>query len=218
VKPISASLLALSVLALLGCGHIANAQVTFYPNDATINTAVLGEVYIGQDDQRNPSSPTVNLVDPGSISGFAYTFNSSKFNISGGSIVGSINSSDTSLVTITGGSIGNGLQVDDSSVVNVRGGSFGADLYANDTSAINFFGTNLQAMQIADLGTIIGYALSGTLADGTDISDRQLFVQNTASFTLNNTPGPAVPEPGSFALLCGLGVMGAGLLRRKRSR
>lgn len=213
MKPITISIV---TLALFSIGHAARAQVNFYPNDATIATAVLGEVYIGQDAQRNPSSPTVNLVTPGSISGFAYTYNSSQFNVSGGSIVGSINASDNSIVTITGGSIGNGLQADDSSVMNLRGGTFGADLYANDTSAIHLFGSNLQATVAVNLGSITAYALAGTLADGTDISNRQLFVQNTASFSLTNVPSPNVPEPGSLALLCGLAVMGNSLLCRKR--
>ena len=67
MKPISAYLLALSTLALLGCSHTAYAQVNFFPNDATIDTALLGEVYIGQDESHNPSSrPSTSSLEAAS--------------------------------------------------------------------------------------------------------------------------------------------------------
>ena len=90
MKPITACLLALSTLTLLGQSRSAHAQATFFPNDATINYAIAGEADIGEDDDgnqsdsnNNPYNPTVSLVTGGSISGVTNVWNGSVFNMSG---------------------------------------------------------------------------------------------------------------------------------------
>jgi hypothetical protein len=274
MKSITAGLV---TLALFSLGRAARTQTTFFPNDATINYAV-GNAIVGYDQDGNSFSPTVSLVNGGSISDAASIFNASVFNMSGGSIGGSgLNANDTSQVfisggniggnnglfannssqvtisggsidnyviaqdtsimtvtggqisslsasgtstlTISGGSIGSGTSASGNSTINLHGGNPGAGLQAQDSSRFNIFGHNLQATLTDQNGDVKTYLLSGTLADGTDLSNRFLTISGTGSYTLNSIGGaPPVPEPGSLTLLCGLGVMGAGLLRRKRRR
>ena len=279
MKPITACLLALSTLTLLGQSRSAHAQATFFPNDATINYAIAGEADIGEDDDgnqsdsnNNPYNPTVSLVTGGSISGVTNVWNGSVFNMSGGStgtdanfdsvftygtstanisggtIAGGVYAATSSVVNFSGGDIlasssvqAEGLYADINSTINITGGTNavglnaaaqgtfnirggallpGAQLYAQDSSTLNFFGNNLKARLTSTLGGVDTYTLSGTLTDGSDLAGIQMIIAGSATYTFNGGLGlpPPVPEPGSLALLCGLGVMGAGLLCRQRRR
>ena len=236
-----ACLLALSALVLLGQGRDAHAQTTYILTDTTIDYYIPGHVFIGRDDNGHFGSPTVNLVRGGDISNYAVLYDG-VFNMSGGSIDsgggrsnfglvaigGTVNlsggfmdyltSQEDSTVNITGGSFGF-LKAQNDSTVTIRGGRPDF-LAAEDNSTLNLFGNNLQATLTGQIGGTKSYSLSGTLADGTDLAaaDVDMSISGSASFTLNTVPNAQVPEPGSLALLCGLGVVGAGLLRRKRRR
>lgn len=247
MKPVTTCVLALSVLTLLGQGRTAHAQfdIIHFPNDATIDYALAGDAEIGRDANGYKSSPTVNLVTGGSISDGVTTFSSSVFNVSGGSIgtdndslfvgIDAVNTStvnfsggyiaklaaeESSVFNMSGGRIGSDLQAYDNSTINIRGGDPGPGMSASSNSTLNFFGHNLQATFKTEGGGVKFYSLSGTLADGTVLTDRFLVINPGGAFTLNDigAPPPDVPEPGSLALLCGLSVMGIGLLRRQQRR
>ncbi len=197
-------LVSVSAFAVIGTAPMAQAQTyTFFPNDATINYAVPGYGIVGYANQgdyfngTNPTSPTVNLITGGSVS-YLYAYTSSTVNMSGGSV-------------------GVFLYAFNSSTVNLSGGSVVRDVIAYDSSLLNIFGTGLTASLI-DSGALGGgysrYFLSGTLLDGTVLTNQNLYIQNGtgARFTLTN-----VPAPGSLVTaLMGI-VPGVFVLRRRKS-
>jgi hypothetical protein len=121
----------LSLSALSG----AHAQFTytFYPNDATINTAVntdfaivgfAGGSYDENDFSRHftgPSSPTVQVVAGANILNEMDIFNSSVVHVSGG-VVSGLFPYDNSTLNIFGGSAGFVLN-NDAATINVTGGA-----------------------------------------------------------------------------------------------
>ena len=119
-------------------------------------------------------------------------------------------------VNLVAGSSVNGLVgVYGNSTLNISGGTIVAGIFPQDNSVINFFGTGLSSNFLFDLGDgDNAYTISGTLSDGTVLRDKQLVTSGAATFTLNNAA--ATPEPGSIALLVGMGVTGFGVLRRRR--
>ena len=200
------SLVSIAAITLISVAPIAYAQYTFFPNDATINYAInTYSNYVGYANisditatpRKNPTSPTINFVTGGSIGGFLDAYNSSTVNVSGGSI----------------GSIGSDLHAYDSSTVNVSGGSISGDLWVNGAAVLNIFGRGLVAPFVYPGGSHSVYSLSGTLLDGTIVTNKYLYIQNgsSARFTLNN-----VPAPGSLVTaLIGV-VPGVLMLRRRR--
>ena len=196
-------LAAFSTFALLSTGSFAYAQNTFFPNDTTINYAVNTTYsYVGFASQNdfnnnaNPTSPTVNLINSGSVSGYLVAHNFSTVNVSGGSI-------------------GIGLYARDSTTVNLSGGNVGEFLVADHSGVLNIFGRGLVA-SLRDPnqngGQFSLYALSGKLLDGSVLSNKDLYIQNggNARFTLNN-----VPAPSSLLVGC-VGVLPLLVLRRRR--
>ncbi len=176
------------------------------------------------------NSSTVN-ISGGSVGGLD-THNSSTVNISGGSVGGldtegseTINISggvvrllytlQSSTVNLSGGSILGSVDATDLNTINISGGSIGGSLFAFRSSVFNFYGSGLTAPLVdPNYGSFSRYSLSGTLLDGTVLTDKNLFISNnggSAHFTLNN-----VPEPGALALLMGI-VPGVMLLRRRKS-
>ncbi len=259
-------LAALSTFALLGVAPIAHAQTTYFPNDTTISNTVPFDATVGYANQNdfvyrtNPTSPTVSLINNGSVGNNLEAYNSSTVNLSGGSIGGYLYALNSSTVNLSGGSVSGGLEVFTSSTVNLSGGSIGYDLYAYasstvnlsggsvgydlvalgsstvnlsggsiggflfavDSSVLNIFGHDLVA-PLTDPNAFGGadslYYLSGTLLDGTVLTKKNLYIQNGtgARFNLTNLDNNAVPEPGSLALLVGVGVLPLLALRRRRS-
>ena len=227
---ITQRLAALSTFTLLGVAPIAHAQTTYFPNDYTISDAVPGAAVVGFANQNdlhnrtNPTSPTVSLINGGSVL-YLLAYNSSTVNVSGGSVGGDLYAFDSSTVNVSGGSINGALDASNSSTVNLSGGSGGRSLFAQDSSVLNIFGHNLVAPLMDPNYILFGtsysrYYLSGTLLDGTVLTNKALVTQNGtgAGFTLTNLDNNAVPEPGSLALLVGgVGVLPLLALRRRRS-
>lgn len=203
--------LALTTLICLTLGNSLSAvayaqQSNFISTDTTLNSAdpLTGGVIVGYasandlNNGTNPTSPTVRLVSGGSVDSLL-ALNSSNINASGG-MSGFLTASDSSIINVSGGSIGS------------------LEVASNGT--INLFGTGqITTLVTANNGGFSQYSLSGLLSDGTILINKVLLVQNgsNARVTLNNTPA-AVPEPGSVALLTGMGVTGAGLLARRKRR
>lgn len=126
------------------------------------------------------------------------------------------------LVKVTGGSIAGEVDAFNDGILDLYGGQFGGDLYARFGGTIHLFGNGLTASLINPnyKKTYSLYSLSGTLADGSVLTNERLFVENDgvtyghSSFQITN----GVPEPGSVALLLGLGVSGAGMWRRRKKQ
>lgn len=238
------NIIALGALSLVISGSTANAQTTYFPYNATINYAVPNPAVVGYandndyNNNLNGTSPTVNLVGGGSINGSMEADNSSILNIHGGSVSSTVIASNHSTINISDGSLGSYLRAYDNSVVNVsggsiadalsafdhstfnlRGGTFGNVIFAAQSSTVNFFGTGLSDTLVTDnYRGFSQYSLSGSLLDGTDLTGKNLYVQNgTAAFAFN--PGTSsVPEPGSGAFLVGLASVGVGFLGKRRIR
>ena len=196
------------------------------------------------DSMGNPYNPTVHLVTGGSVANTLEARNSSTVTVEGGSIGTGLIADDNSTVTISGGSMGYALVADHNSTVTVSGGSMGDALWTFDTTKVtvsggtfsqylglNFIdrspgsltllGNNLMATNARPypiFANIIAYDLSGTLQSGTNLSGYVLGVEPGLRFTLNTTTITAVPEPGSLALLAGIGISGAGFLARRRKQ
>lgn len=132
------------------------------------------------------------------------------------------NSLGSCFVNVTGGSITGEANALNAGVLNLYGGLFGGDLRAAEGGTINIYGSGLVASLLNPNYTngYSLYSLSGTLEDGTVLTNKNLRIRNDgvtyghSSFHLVN----AVPEPSSLALLLGLGASGVSLLRSRRKR
>ncbi len=191
----------LVITAALGTASVAHAQVTFFPDNATIASAISGNVSIGYANQTdldnglNGTSPTVNLVAGGSVNGFTKAYNSSVFSMSSGSaarIVGYNNS-----------------------ILNISGGTF-INVAITNAAVLNLYGSGLSDTPDGFSPSGAVFVLSGVLSDGTDISGLKAYVGSpNAQINFINSPA-ATPEPGSIALLVGMASVGVGLLRKRR--
>ena len=208
------------MFALLAAAPLAANSQTFFSNNGTINYAVNGDAAIGYANdidfinQTNGYSPIINFVTGGSADGL-YAYNNSVVNLRGGSI-GALYAYNSSIINMSGGNIV-GLFASDSSTVNLSGGNISSSLFTGNHSTLNIYGTGLTALLVnPTYGPYSQYFLSGTLQDGILLNNRPFYVQNNsgASFHLFNTA--AVPEPGAIALVVGVMLAGAGLLRRRK--
>lgn len=141
-----------------------------------------------------------------------YEFGSgSTVNFSGGTVA-SLQAYTSSTINITGGTLLGEAIAGAGSTVNVSGGTFVPRampfmasfwVYTDPNAGgpggvLNFFGTDLVLTQLADEGFATVYGISGTLQDGTVMSNVriQLYIpqrgEPPARIVLNNIPDPAV--------------------------
>lgn len=179
---------------------------------------------------------TVNLS--GGNVGFVLSFDHTVFNMTGGhvsdlegqgqaihisggtvdTLVANVQSSPlgdvlgSDVVDITGGSFGQ-TDAQNLGVLNVRGGTFADRILAAFGGTVNIYGTGLSATLLDPNFTGLGssysrYALSGTLGDGSVLTNHDLLIRNDrpgdgsfqpSSFNLISTA--TAPEPGSWAFL-----------------
>lgn len=148
----------LGAFTLFAAPCAVNAQVVFFPNNATINafvgqSAVVGYVnaadYNNGVNSKNGTNPTVNIIKGGYISRGLFTYNRSIVNLNGGHING-LFTLDSSTVNINsgildGGSSGNqSLYAGNNSTVNfISGKSPRGEMFAVDSSVINVSGSVL---------------------------------------------------------------------------
>ena len=120
---------------------------------------------------------------------------------------------------VAGGQVSGGVYLYNSSTFNYRGGTITLNrITASSNGVINFFGSGLTAETQGNDPTFGDYyGVSGTLTDGTQLNNAQVYLSDNATFKLNNAAA-ATPEPGSVALLVGMGVAGVGVLRRRNRR
>lgn len=217
-----------AALFLLGLTRVARAQDAYYTKNAVIKSSVdrcvfVGFATYGDINKKNPTSPTVSLVNGGSILSNFFAYNSSKvtisggtvfgslyawhnsrFTLSGGSISGDLNAYTASTITISGGNTQGNLEALDSSIVNLRGGSIAGYLHVTDSSTLNLFGLGLSKTLVNPNAALSGapgryvqYTLSGKLSDGTSINGKALYMQKDSKvkLTFNNTAASPRPQP-----------------------
>ncbi len=165
-------------------------------------------------------STTINITG-GSVGGELNAYNSSTVNFSGGSLglfliahdsstvnfsSGSINSLldySSGTVNVSGGYIGGYLTAAWSSTVNLSGGSIHDDLYVDDSGTLNIFGSGLTATLVNPNylnGSYSLYSLSGTLRDGTVLTNKNLRVRNGTGASFHINPSTLVTVSGTIAL------------------
>ncbi len=214
---------AMSVLAVIGIAPLAQAQYTFFPNDATINYAINTTFtivgYASRDMNGNyqtPSSPRVKIVSGSNLVSLLNTWNSSIVDIDAGLLNAGVFVRDSSTINMNSGAVNDSINALNSSIVNLSGGHIKFGLYAENSSTINIFGSNLSTTLVNNnyRNAYSQYALSGTLRDGTVLTNQNLNIRNgtTARFTLNN-----VPAPGSLVTAL-IGVVPGVLMRRRRRK
>lgn len=153
-----------------------------------------------------------------------------EINVSGGTVgtlVANVNTDllgntlGGTIVNVTGGEVTDEADAWNQGILNVYGGQFDGGLFARFGGTINIYGSGLSASLLDPnyQHTYSLYSLSGTLQDGTMLTNQSLFIENDgvtyghSSYHLFN----AVPEPGSLALLAGIGATGLlGLSKRHR--
>lgn len=210
-------------------GLTTNYVVAYNSSVVHADGSSLNDVYFYDSSTFNVSNSTLR--------NHIYSYDNSTINVSSGDIAIDLRGADQSHIYFTGGSIGQYLSTSGHNVtffsggsvargaffagdsaVTVSGGSFGQNMGINfiveDNSALTLVGSGLTLTDIgpyAGLGE--GFALGGYLADGTDLTGYTLVKSTgfTGSVTLQPTP-----EPGSMALLAGLGLTGATFLRRRK--
>ncbi len=187
-------------LAALPVAGLAAVPTLYYPVNATINTDISGTALTGFASAYDllkgapATSPTVTLAK--------------------GAKVVSLNTWNASVVNITGGVVTVNIAAIQNSVVNITGGTPAPLITASNNSVINFYGTGLSSSLLTTLPTSSVYALSGALADGSSLKGVTLTLFGSkSSFAFKPS---SVPEPGSVALLVGMGVSGLALVKRRR--
>ena len=207
---------ALGIAILCSVFESARGADVYYAFDSVIGSAISGNVIVGYADatdrslMQNGTSPSVSLVDGGSVQFNVDVYNASTFEIAGGTIGYGVDAHDSSIVRVTGGTSGE-FEAHDSSIFDISGGIQNGDYRVSDHGWINFNGTGLSTSLVDPnyLGYTF-YQLHGTLQSGQSVENAYLYVQNnsTAQFTFNT----AVPEPGTVVLLL---LGGCALLSRR---
>ncbi len=223
------NLAALAVLGLVTFTTAAHAQTTISSGTYTGNPGANGAD--GTPDSTNGES--------GSIGGSGYTASSGTTLIKGGVFTGGkggdggagANAADEgNFDGGNGGSGGYALFVTGTAIVTLDGGFFtggaggaggkggrgftigspgsagsaGLPLFVGNGGTLYFGGTGF---------TNDGTTVSGAFSNGTTYS---FSYATSGAFTIAAAPAAATPEPGSVALLVGMGVSGIAVLRRRR--
>ena len=185
--------IALSFLVAMIGIRPAAAQNQFYPTDATLNSFINGNVYVGYANQSdyqngvNGTSPTVGLVAGGNVSGSLYTFNGSILNVTGPTGGSDLLSEDASTVNISSGKVAQ-FMAGGSSTVNMIGGTV-----ANFAQAVNAGIVNVSGGQINGAGLTTKNTGSATITGGTVAG---VIAQNSSSVSIAG---------GTFTLLIDFG-------------
>ncbi len=191
----------------------AAAQTIYFPDSTTINYLVDADAYVGYSESYALSSPTVNLVRGGEVTGDLEVYNSSVVNVSGGIADDLLWSFGSSTINVSGGAVGSYLDVTQNSNANVSGGTFGqykgVNFADSTTGTFTFVGSHLSYAPDPAGQTPFGgsdYTLTGVLQNGQSVTNDVVEVASGAQmFTISNSV--AAPEPSQGALL-GLVILG----------
>ncbi len=211
LRPIFRTAVLPAALLLLGLARIANAQAqdTYFPNDATVDYPVSSNVVVGYanyDDfynRTNPTSPIINFVNGGSISGVdrfnsnVFIYNNSAINVSGGVIGNNLYAFDKSAVFVSGGDINLGLVAYGSSTVTVSGGSVAIGVRAEDNSTVTVSGGSIGIFLTADNSGTLN--MTGTGLGATFVGMDVFLAKTNIFFSVRSAMEPASTE-GSWVL------------------
>ena len=180
------------------------AQPIFIGEPITANTTIdasrsYPEKSVGVFDDSS-GSPTVQLVDGGSIGGWAQLFDESRLIMSGGEVGGKVVVLDDATFTMTGGVVGSArspvidggdIYAEGTSTIQIRGGRFALDAFELfGESSLHFYGTNLESW-VSGGGL---FSVTGLLEDGEPINASGLMGPSASVFVHN------VPEPAALSL------------------
>ena len=185
-------------------GGAARAQPIFIGDPITANMTIdasrsYPEKSVGVFDDSS-GSPTVQLVDGGSIGGWAQLFDESRLIMSGGEVGGKVVVLDDATFTMTGGVVGatrspvidsGDIYADGTSTVHIRGGRLAAGaIELRGDASLHFYGSPLQ------LQTFPGgdFSVTGVLQDGQLVS--AFGIANGTSEVFIHV----VPEPEPFVI------------------
>ena len=213
----------------------AAAQNQFYPTNATINSFINGNVYVGYANQSdyqngvNGTSPTVGLYAGGSVGGTLYTFNGSILNVAGPTGGSDLISEDVSMMNISsgkvaqftadgsstidliGGTVVNFARAVNSGTVNVSGGQInGAGLTLNNTAFASITGGTITGVLAGNSSRVI--IAGGTFGPLIDLPNVNFFDQTKGAFTFVGT-GLTATSLGTDANVGGTDYALGGLLQ-----
>ncbi len=195
--------------------------------DDTVWTEDSSEVVINDgffEDDVSAYNQSSIFINGGILDDDVYAEGSSTITITGGSVADDVEATQGSAIYISGGSIGEDIEASNNATVDISGG----ELAANGVIHLDYglavdgngliilrglsFSVNGSPVSSGFLAEVSG-TISGTLADGSAFTNLP-FDRNP--FDDGGGPGSiqidVIPEPGSLALLLGLG--GVVLLRR----
>ncbi len=206
-------------------GHSSNSVGS---TNSSPNVTLSSPGSIGHDVQVYNSSSFSTLSSssaPVSIGGSLSAYDSSTITVASGTTLAyALFADNRSTVNINGGTFSNVIDAFNNSTINVRGGSF-STLVGFDSSVINLFGNvtvTKTNSSFGYLGAYTQYTLTGNFGNTTIAANTFLNIVNGSAATYFVNPGSTgqdvgvVPEPGSVALLLGLGVTGASVAAKRR--
>jgi hypothetical protein len=207
----------LAILLVVSSGLSAAAQPIFFGDPITVDTIIDASTpYPGGFGayDAGSGSPMVELVDGGSVGGWASLFDESRFLMSGGSVGRPVVVADNAVFTMTGGVVGEEipptLDVADivgegSGTIHLRGGRLATGyIQLYQATNLNVYGTNLQLTTSGD-GL---FWVTGQLQDGTPLNVVGARGGPGNSVTVHN-----VPEPATWLMSSAAAVM----LQRQRT-
>lgn len=216
-------------------GFTASGFLNVYGGDilrVSLSSFTSGHQTGGQVDLLELYDNSYYRLDGGILDGPVYVGESAVLDIHGGTheigwlseILGTVNmfggslpyysSSGTGVFNLFGGDLGQVVYTRGSTTGNIWGGSF-QNLNADGDSILNVYGQNLSLTEYEFPDpTAKYYYLNGTLSDGTILNDVGVITAESGQVFLYN----AVPEPTSFIMWAGLGVMGLVAARRRRRK
>ncbi len=189
-------LAAVAATLILSNERPATAQYVFYPNNATINSALSADTaivgypnYADWMAASHGSSPTIKVAAGAKLGGLQ-TYNSSVANMSGGVISGAgIIADMTSKVNITGGTVSEAFTWDKGTINVYVGANIPGAVWAQEGGTVNVYGGTIGSKSNDAFAQGTGNALN---IDGGAFVSKQIFVDGGAGLLISGNPSHLV--------------------------
>ena len=198
---------------LLSIASISNATVTTYTNRAAFLAAITGATNI---DFNGLSGGLQTQYSSLNLSGVTFTTNGSMYvvnpayysgyNIDGTDVLGSFYAGLNDITATLPGGV--------SAVGTDFGGLFGSEEFGFLLSTGDFYSTTVPAATSGP--SFVGFITDTGTFSSVDMFNRDGSYGIYDNFVYGVGSSSTVPEPGSLAMIIGVGVSGAGLLLRRR--